>query len=217
MALYFPRPRFRVWVVCQINWQSTYLQTLAAIFAGCNLPFLCMCIAMPESPSYLVSKGKVIFTLWPQGRLLFVIIIVKILIVNINILFIVWHKLRTKNWTQNVYLNLQGGTSPQCLKTFARAKMERHARGFIFTFPKSYVCTLDLLRLNYTTFRWRRSVGVFRQKIPMRGRWVVLPSKVCWEQDLIILYIFPLLTICTHTMLHHHPQHHHRHHHPYHG
>ena len=34
-------------------------QTLAAIFAGCNLPFLFMCLAMPESPSYLVSKGKV--------------------------------------------------------------------------------------------------------------------------------------------------------------
>ena len=74
-----------------------------------------MCIAMPESPSYLVSKGKVIFTLSPQGRLLptiiiinnniiiampeapsylffkgkVVIIIVKIVIVNINILFIV--------------------------------------------------------------------------------------------------------------------------------
>jgi len=44
---------------CQLLAFCLPWQTLAAIFAGCNLPFLCMCIAMPESPSYLVSKGKV--------------------------------------------------------------------------------------------------------------------------------------------------------------
>lgn len=44
---------------CQLLAFCLPWQTLAAIFAGCNIPFLCMCLAMPESPSYLVSKGKV--------------------------------------------------------------------------------------------------------------------------------------------------------------
>jgi len=44
---------------CQLLAFCLPWQTLAAIFAGCNLPFLFMCLAMPESPSYLVSKGKV--------------------------------------------------------------------------------------------------------------------------------------------------------------
>jgi len=44
---------------CQLLAFCLPWQTLAAIFASCNLPFLCMCLAMPESPSYLVSKGKV--------------------------------------------------------------------------------------------------------------------------------------------------------------
>jgi len=44
---------------CQLLAFCLPWQTLAAIFAGCNVPFLCMCLLMPESPSYLVSKGKV--------------------------------------------------------------------------------------------------------------------------------------------------------------
>jgi len=44
---------------CQLLAFCLPWQTLATIFAACNLPFLCMCLAMPESPSYLVSKGKV--------------------------------------------------------------------------------------------------------------------------------------------------------------
>ena len=33
-------------------------QTLAIIFAACNLPFVVMVAAMPESPTFLVSKGS---------------------------------------------------------------------------------------------------------------------------------------------------------------
>merc|ERR1712127_200476 len=44
---------------CQLLAYCLPWQTLATVFAACNLPFLLMCVAMPESPLYLVSKGKV--------------------------------------------------------------------------------------------------------------------------------------------------------------
>lgn len=44
---------------CQLLADCLHWRTLATIFAACNLPFLLLCVAMPESPIYLISKGKV--------------------------------------------------------------------------------------------------------------------------------------------------------------
>ena len=67
-----------------------FAQTLAAIFASCNLPFLCMCLAMPESPSYLVSKGKVIIII-----IVIILITVIIIITTTTIIIIIFIILKT--------------------------------------------------------------------------------------------------------------------------